>query len=139
MRHAHTIQQYRTISLCNTIYNIITKILINRLKPIISKLIGPTQTSFQQGKRASDNTIIVQETLTHFAKMKGRYSYMLLKLDLEKAFDRLEWSFIRKTLMYFNIPSPMINLIMSCVTTTSISILVNGTRTPYFTPSRGIC
>lgn len=58
---------------------------------------------------------------------------MLLKLDLEKAFDKLEWSFIKNTLHYFNIPAPLISLIMS-----SISILINGTRTNYFQPSRGI-
>lgn len=70
--------------------------------------------------------------------MKGKYPSMLLKLDLEKTFDKLEWSFIRRALSYFNIPPYMIFLIMSCVTTTSISILINGSKTQYFTPTRGI-
>lgn len=70
--------------------------------------------------------------------MKGKFPAMLLKLDLEKAFDRLEWFFIRHALVYFNIPQSMISLIMSCVTTTSVSILINGSSTQYFTPSRGI-
>lgn len=63
---------------------------------------------------------------------------MMLKSDLEKAFDRLEWSFIRQTLTHFNFPPPLIELIMSCVTTTITSILFNGTPTQAFKPSRGI-
>lgn len=63
---------------------------------------------------------------------------MLLKLDLEKTFDHLEWSFVRKILLYFNIHNSLTNLIMSCITTTTTSILINGTRTSYFSPSRGI-
>lgn len=63
---------------------------------------------------------------------------MLLKLDLKKAFDHIEWSFVRQALHYFNFPSELIKLIRSCITTTSISILVNGTPTPFFNPSRGI-
>lgn len=63
---------------------------------------------------------------------------MMLRLDLKKAFDRLEWSFISYSLQKLNFPTPIINLIMSCVTTLSISILVNGTPTRFFQPSRGI-
>lgn len=63
---------------------------------------------------------------------------MLLKLDLEKACDCLEWPFVRITLLFFNFPTPIIKLIMSCITTSLTSILINGTRTPYFCPSRGI-
>lgn len=138
MKDVHTIYQYRPINLCNSIYKLITKIIANRIKPIISKIIGQTQTNFQQCKRASDNAIIVQETLTYFQKKKGKISNMLLKLDLEKTFDRLEWSFFEKTLLFFNFSTSLIKLIMSCITTSSTSILINDTRTFYFYPSRGI-
>lgn len=62
----------------------------------------------------------------------------MIKIDLEKAFDRLEWSFIKYSLHYFNFPVNIINLIMDCITTSSISILINGQPSQYFLPSRGI-
>lgn len=63
---------------------------------------------------------------------------MLLKLDLEKAFDKLEWSFIHNTLVSLNFPNAIIRLIMSCITTTSTSIFINGSHIEYFTSTRGI-
>jgi len=70
--------------------------------------------------------------------MKGKKANLILKIDLEKASDKIEWSFIRETLIYFRFPRNIINLIMSCVTTSKISILINGNKTEYFEPSRGI-
>lgn len=63
---------------------------------------------------------------------------MMLKIDLKKTFDRLEWSFIRYSLASLNFPPKLISLIMSCVTTSSVSILINGKPSKYFHPSRGI-
>lgn len=63
---------------------------------------------------------------------------MMLKIDLEKAFDKLEWSFIHKTLRALNLSQNITNLIMSYVTTSRIAILINGTRMDFFEPSRGI-
>lgn len=63
---------------------------------------------------------------------------MILKIDLEKTFDRIEWSYIRSTLDFFNFPHKMTQLIMSCVSFSSISILVNGKKTSFFNPSKRI-
>lgn len=63
---------------------------------------------------------------------------MLVKIDLEKAFDKLEWSFIYRTLLYFKFPTKISRLIMSCITISTIAVLVNGSKTNYFCPSRGI-
>lgn len=63
---------------------------------------------------------------------------MLLKIDLEKVFDKLEWSFIHARLIHFKFPIKTIKLIMSCITTSEVAVLVNGTRTKFFSPSRGI-
>lgn len=71
-------------------------------------------------------------------KTKGRWGYMALKIDLEKAYDKLEWSFIRDTLIWFNLPRNLIELIMSYILSVSTSILFNGGALDNFMPTRGI-
>nr|XP_016438114.1 PREDICTED: uncharacterized protein LOC107764104 [Nicotiana tabacum] len=134
----HPFFYQKPIGLCNTMYKLITKIIVNRIKPLLQNIIGPTQASFLANIRVVDNAIMVQEYITHFQNMKGKNANMILKVDLEKAFDRLEWSFIRESLIFFKFPIKLTTLIMSCLTTSSISILVNGTQTDYFKPSRDI-
>lgn len=92
----------------------------------MAKIISPTQPSFQQNRPTADNAIIVK-ILSHFKRKSCETSYILLKLDLEKVFDRIEWSFVRQALQYFNFPLTIIKLIMSCVTTTFLSILIKHT------------
>lgn len=133
-----SIRKKKYISLCNTSYKIITKIISNRLHPIMDKIIEPCQTSFLKNKQASDNAIIIQKIIRNFTKMKGKKGNAIMKIDLEKTFDKLECSFIRNTFHYFNFPLNIINLVMSCICTSSFAILVNGTRTNFFSPSRGI-
>ena len=85
-----------------------------------------------------DNAIIVQEIIHSMEKTKGRGGYMALKIDLEKVYDKLEWSFIRDTLLRFNLPKNLIELIMSCVLSVATSILFNGGALDTFMPTRGI-
>ena len=96
------------------------------------------QSAFLEGKRSSDNVIIAQELIYSLKNKKGKDGFMVVKIDLEKAYDRLEWSFIKMVLEHFNFPRNIINLIMSYVTTTSASILFNGGKLSSFQPSRGI-
>ena len=69
---------------------------------------------------------------------RSKVGSMALKIDLEKAYDHLEWSFIHQTLGFFNFPSSWIDLIMSCISSASLSILVNGERLDHFEPTKGI-
>ena len=71
-------------------------------------------------------------------RKKGKQEYMAIKVDLEKAYDRMEWNFIHKVLQAFRFPQNLICVIMNCVTTTRISILFNGDALEPFTPSRGL-
>ena len=63
---------------------------------------------------------------------------MVIKIDLEKAYDRLEWCFIRTVLDHFGFPKNFSELILSCISTTSTSLLFNCSKLEVFSPSRGI-
>ena len=133
-----TLNQFRPISLCNTVYKIVTKIIVNRIRPLLSNLISPFQTAFIPGRRGVDNVIIAQELIHSLHKKKGRKGFFILKIDLEKAYDRLEWSFICEVLLFFNFPNRVVGLILECVSSYSIFILFSGGQLEVFKPTRGI-
>ena len=102
------------------------------------KLIGPAQASFIPGRVSTDNIIVVQEAVHSMRRKKGRKGWMLLKLDLEKAYDRIRWDFLEDTLYAAKLPHIWIKWIMECVTNPGMSLLWNGERTEAFTPQRGL-
>uniref|UniRef100_A0A2N9HXU9 CCHC-type domain-containing protein n=1 Tax=Fagus sylvatica TaxID=28930 RepID=A0A2N9HXU9_FAGSY len=114
-----TLSQFRPISLCNTVYKIVTKIIVSRLRPTYRQSCFPFSGCICSWK-------------------KGRMGHLILKLDLEKAYDRLEWDFIREVLTFFKFPPSFVDLVLECVSTSSFSILVNGGQLENFKPSRGI-
>ena len=116
---------YWPISLCNTVYNIVTKTIVARLRPHIDKLVSPLQFAFFPGRRSVDNAIVVKELIHTISNKKGQGEYMAIKVDLEKAYEKIEWSFIRKVLINDNLPHKLVDLIMSCVSSVSTSIHFN--------------
>jgi hypothetical protein len=89
-------KDYRPISLCNIIYKIIAKSLADRIKHHLPNIIHPSQNAFIQGRNIATNIIIVQEIVHSFCLKSWKQKAFLLKLDLAKAFDRIEWNFIVK-------------------------------------------
>ncbi|KAG7537202.1 Reverse transcriptase domain [Arabidopsis suecica] len=132
------VTQFRPISLCNVLFKSITKAMVVRLKGIISLLIGPAQSSFIPGRLSTDNIVIVQEAVHSMRRKKGRKGWMLLKLDLEKAYDRIRWDFLEDTLRAARFPENWILWIMRCVTGPSMNLLWNGEKTDAFKPARGL-
>ncbi|GKU96985.1 hypothetical protein SLEP1_g10165 [Rubroshorea leprosula] len=132
------VSHFRPIGLCNTSYKIVTKIIVFRLKNLIGKLISPMQSSFIPGRNGIDNVTLLRDFAFSFKKRKGRQGDMIIKLDLEKAYDCLEWSFIRETLIFFNFPPLLIKLIMSFVSSASFSCVINGSVTDSFKHTRGL-
>ena len=94
MAGPESLGNYRPISLCNIVYKIVTKILVARIRPFLDKLVSPLQSAFVLGRRSVDNAIVVQEIIHTISNKKGRVGYMAIKVDLEKAYDKIEWSFI---------------------------------------------
>lgn len=73
-------------------YKVISKIIVACIRPLLDKLISPFQTAFVPVRRGLDNAFIAQELTHTLDTKKGKVGYMAVKLDLEKAYDRLEWS-----------------------------------------------
>ena len=108
--------QFRPISLCNTTYKVISKILVTRLRPCMTNLISPNQVSFVPGRHITDNIIVAQEMLHKFKSSKGKKGFVAWKIDLSKAYDRLNWNFIRNVLREIGIRGQILELLMHCIT-----------------------
>jgi ribonuclease HI len=132
------VNQFRPISLCNTIYKIVSKVVVERLKNLIPKLVSPFQTGFVPGRNIHENIVVASEMAHSMYRMKGRKGYFAVKVDLSKAYDKLSWEFIWRTLSEINIPQSMINVIMHSVTSVETNVKWHGARSDYFRPQRGI-
>ena len=75
---------FRHISLCNVCYKIIAKILANRMKQLLNKIMSPLQEAFALGKLINDNAILTHEIMHSLKNKKGKMGYMEVKIDLEK-------------------------------------------------------
>jgi len=84
------VTEFRPIALCNILYKLISKVLANRLKKILPKIISDSQSAFQADKAISDNILVAFETLHHMKRTTGKTGFMALKLDISKAYDRVE-------------------------------------------------
>lgn len=89
-----SVNHYRPISLCNITYETISKVLANRLKLVLPKIVSPLQGAFIKSWEIHDNILVAHEILNSFSKKK--YGYMTIKLEMEKTYDRLDWQFVRK-------------------------------------------
>ena len=133
------IKDLRPISLCNVVYKLISKVVANRLKLILGELISPNQSAFVPGCLISDNTILAYE-MTHYMKRKrkGKDVHMALKLDMSKAYNRVEWPFLEGILKRMGFNETFVQLIMKCFTTVSYRFRVNGDLTEVVQPGRGL-
>ena len=97
------VNQFRPTSLCNVIYKVISKILVNRLKTLMDQLVTPYQNALIKGRNISDNILIAHEIFGILSKKKGRkYGYGVLKIDMSKAYDRIDWKFLKAVLVAMN-------------------------------------
>jgi exonuclease III len=129
---------YRPISLCNVVYKAISKILVAKLRPLLDKLISPAQSAFILGRWIAENQVIVKELIHSFKTRKVKEGFVAIKIDLQKAYDRLTWGFLKVVLLKFGFSAGFVKWIMLCVTFVSSYLLNNGGKTKTFFPTRGL-
>eukprot|EP00253_Pinus_taeda_P023623 PITA_23623 len=136
VEEANTPEKFRPIALCNVIYKIISKVIANRLKMILPGIISQEQSGYVEGRQILDNILLAQEMIhsLHSRKVVG----MLMQLDLSKAYDKVSWTYLEAILKAFGFSQPWIKWVLELIKSTRYSILVNGTPSTPFSPSRGI-
>ncbi|CAB4309818.1 unnamed protein product [Prunus armeniaca] len=132
--------QLRLINLCNVIYKISAKVLASRLKLILNDVIGVHQSAFVPGRMISDNLIVAFEVLHHMHnRTSGKLGFQALKLDMSKAYDKVEWGFLETIMNSMGFAPRWVQLVMTYVTTVTYSFLVNGSPVGFISPQRGLC
>ena len=133
------VHQFRPISLCNVLYKILSKLLANCLKTLLPMIITEHQSAFTKDRLISDNIMIAFETLHNLHRYNSKKGgFIALKLDMSKAYGRVEWSFLEELIRKMRFNEKWINLIMLCVKMVTYSILIDGEPKGLIHQTRGI-
>jgi hypothetical protein len=136
IKEANNIRQYKPICLLNVDYKWFTKVLTMRLTPFAGKLISETRTTFIPGRYILEGIIILHETLHELrvSKTPG----VILKLDFEKAYDKVSWKFMMEVLRKKNFPNKWLDWMKQIIEGGKVGININGTPGSFFNTHRGL-
>ncbi|CAN1292519.1 LINE-1 retrotransposable element ORF2 protein [Linum perenne] len=135
--NADRMKLFRPISCCNVLYKCITKIMATRLSSILPRLISRSQSAFIKGRLISDNILLAHDLVSAYHKAQTS-PICVLKVDIMKAFDSVDWTFILTVLEGMNFPLQFIDWIRKCLTSSRFSVCVNGASVGYFAGMKGL-
>ena len=133
---AEVLKDIRLISLVGSLYKLLAKVLANRLKKMMGKVVSKYQNAFVEGRQIFDTVLISSEGIDLI--LRSNRAGVLCKLDIEKAYDQVSWNFLLEVLGKMGFGQRWINWISWCISTLRFSVLVNGTPSRFFQSSSGL-
>ncbi|CAM8943685.1 unnamed protein product [Rhodiola kirilowii] len=136
---ADRMEDWRPISLCTVAMKIITKVIASRLQKVLHLVISPFQSAFVKGRNIIDNFVVAHEN-AHFLRRcrdSGK-SYASIKLDMSKAYERVEWPFLEKLMLKMGFAERWVDRVMRCIKSVSYQVRVNGIVSGVIRPGRGL-
>ncbi|GKV09634.1 hypothetical protein SLEP1_g21105 [Rubroshorea leprosula] len=130
------LNDYRPISLIGCMYKILSKLLANRLRKVMGSIISENQTAFIGGRQIMDGIVITNEVI-HDLKRRKKEG-LIFKADFEKAYDNVDWEFLDYMLSKLGFNLKWRSWMKECLSTASISVLVNGSPTEEFNAGKGL-
>lgn len=117
--------EFRPISCLNTVYKVIAKLLAQRLKEFLPKIISQSQSAFLPGRLLAENVLLATDLVKGYGNANLEPKAML-KVDLKKVFDSIRWDFILATLRALAVPEKILNWIHQCISTPTFTVSING-------------
>uniref|UniRef100_A0A8I6WS32 Reverse transcriptase domain-containing protein n=1 Tax=Hordeum vulgare subsp. vulgare TaxID=112509 RepID=A0A8I6WS32_HORVV len=133
------VTQFRPISLCNVVYKVIAKMVATRLKVFLPDIISPTQSAFVPRRLITHNILVAYECFhTIKNKREGKDGLCAMKLDMHKAYGRVEWTFLKEMMLRLGFRQQWVNFIMQCVSSVKCRVRINGEESMSLKPTRGL-
>ena len=136
IKEANQIQQYRPICLLNVVFKIFSRTMMFRMEFVMERIISKVQTVFLKGRNIMEGTMCLHEVI-HDTKIKKKDG-LVLKLDFEKAYDKVSWEFLFDCLTQRGFPARWCSWIKKVVAHGTLSVEVNDKLGPYFTSGKGV-
>ena len=117
----------------------VSKCLVNRLRPFLDELVSGNQSAFVPGRLITDNALLAFECFHFIQKNKNQgKAACAYKLDLSKAYDRVDWRFLEQTMYKLGFAHRWVSWIMTCIISVRYSVKFNGSLLNTFAQSRGL-
>lgn len=126
--HEPTVSDFRPIACTNVVCKVITKILNNRMSPLLNTLICLAQSAFIKGRNLADNYLLAQ-ALVHRYGRRQLTPKCMVKIDLQKAYASISWEFLHEVLRGINFHPRFIYWVITCITCPKFCLAINGGRT----------